>query len=293
MHKPSDTPRTARCDEEASAGGKPSGGWKLHMREGRKVRQADVRKLRIGKPDAHLTTVGGLQSRSTRSSASSSYQELARRFGHLKEPGRGIVYPMGAQDAASARGMSVAGGQRVFDLEMLAADPLFVHLAGAPASPSIDVLYDDLRRFDPPAPRGPRRGARRAGRRSAAAPTVCARCFVDLDKATTVTPLAVHKRGAAEAPTPATTVVRKATTPILARIAQTGTSPSGLACGPVTRGPSGNSTSRTSSSGSIGPALRRASAALITMRIDAGGDCAPLLLQAIDGKGVWFPPRRR
>jgi hypothetical protein len=30
---------------------------------------------------------------------------------------------------------------------MFAADPLFVHLAGG-SVPSIDILYDDLRRFD-------------------------------------------------------------------------------------------------------------------------------------------------
>src|SRR5258706_16279399 len=40
-----------------------------------------------------------------------------------------------------------AGAQRVFDIEWLAADPLFVHLAGG-SVPSVDVLYDDLRRFD-------------------------------------------------------------------------------------------------------------------------------------------------
>ncbi len=45
---------------------------------------------------------------------------------------------------------------RVLDVEMLAADPLFVHLAGGTV-PSIDVLYDDLRRFDHASPRRPGR----------------------------------------------------------------------------------------------------------------------------------------
>jgi protein involved in polysaccharide export with SLBB domain len=35
----------------------------------------------------------------------------------------------------------------VFGLEALAADPVFVHLAGG-VVPSIDTVYRDLRRFD-------------------------------------------------------------------------------------------------------------------------------------------------
>src|SRR5258708_21900243 len=147
MTKPSDTPRTRRV-RRRSAGGKPARGWEL-QREGRKVRRADVRKLHIGEPDARLTTVGGLVSFNAFVREQGLHCELARRFGHLKT-GRGVVYPMGAQ-MQLLLDMSVAGGQRVFDLEMLAADPLFAHLAGG-SVPSIDVLYDDLRRFDPPPP---------------------------------------------------------------------------------------------------------------------------------------------
>jgi hypothetical protein len=60
MTKAIATPRTRKV-RRRSAGGKPSGGWKL-QREGRKVRRANVRNLRIGEPDARLTTVGGLVS---------------------------------------------------------------------------------------------------------------------------------------------------------------------------------------------------------------------------------------
>ena len=107
------------------------------QREGRKVRRADVRKLHIGEPDARLTTVGGLVSFNAFVREQGLHRELARRFGHLKT-GRGVVYPMGAQ-MQLLLDMSVAGGQRVFDQEMLAADPLFVHLAGG-SVPSIDIL---------------------------------------------------------------------------------------------------------------------------------------------------------
>ena len=42
---------------------------------------------------------------------------------------------------------NVAGEARVFGLESLAPDPLFVRLAGG-VVPSIDTVYCDLRRFD-------------------------------------------------------------------------------------------------------------------------------------------------
>src|SRR5258708_2021618 len=214
MTKAIATPRTRKV-RRRSAGGKPSGGWKL-QREGRKVRRADVRNLHIGEPDARLTTVGGLVSFNAYVRELGLHRELARRFGYLKT-GRGVVYPMGSQ-MQLLLDMSVAGGQRVFDLEMLAADPLFAHLAGG-SVPSIDVLYDDLRRFDPPALEAleevlaehgaaPLRGARlRAG-------------FVDLD--TTVTPLFASQEGALPQPNPRYHG-RPSYHPILARIAQTGT----------------------------------------------------------------------
>jgi hypothetical protein len=55
--------------------------------------------------------------------------QRAGRRGNLKT-GAGVVYPMGSQMQLSMDA-SVAGAQRVFDMERLAADPLFVHLAGS------------------------------------------------------------------------------------------------------------------------------------------------------------------
>jgi hypothetical protein len=71
--------------------------------------------------------------------------QLGRLFFRLKS-GPLVVYPMELQlrlliDA------NVAGESRVFGLEALAPDPLFVRLAGG-VVPSIDTVYRDLGRFD-------------------------------------------------------------------------------------------------------------------------------------------------
>ena len=94
MTKTMTTPRTRKV-RRRSAGGKPSRGWEL-QRAGRKIRRADVRKLRIGETDAKLTTVGGLVAFNAFTREQGLPGELRRRFGHLKT-GAGVVYPMGAQ----------------------------------------------------------------------------------------------------------------------------------------------------------------------------------------------------
>jgi hypothetical protein len=66
-------------------------------------------------------------------------------FYRLKK-GRLVVYPMEAQ-LRLLLDANVAGEGRVFGLESLAADPLFVHLAGG-VVPSIDTVYRDMCRFD-------------------------------------------------------------------------------------------------------------------------------------------------
>ena len=276
MTKPTDTPRTRKV-RRRSAGGKPAQGWLL-QRLGRKIRRPDVRHLRIGETDARLTTVGGLVSFNGFAREQGVHRELGRRFGHLKT-GRGVVYPMGAQlqlliDA------SVAGAHRVFDLEMLAADPLFVHLAGG-SVPSVDILYDDLRRFGAHelesleellAQHGaePLRGRR------------FDEVFVDVD--TTVTPLFGEQEGARPGPNPRYHG-RPSYHPILARIAQTGTiigarlRPGDTGLGATDVEDVEQWLDRTRAA--VGPRT------LITTRIDAGGDCAALL-RAIDGRGAWF-----
>lgn len=128
----------------ATLGCKRAEGW-AWQGAGRRVRRAHVKRLCRGPDDPSLSAVGGLVDFNGFLQEERFGAELARRFGHLKR-GRGVVYPMHAQmqlliDAA------VLGAHRVFDLEWLALDPVFVHLAGG-AVPSVDVIYDDLRRFE-------------------------------------------------------------------------------------------------------------------------------------------------
>ena len=276
MTKTTSTPRTRKV-RRRSAGGKPSRGWEL-QRAGRKVRRADVRKLRIGDTDAKLTTVGGLVSFNAFAGEQGLPGELRRRFGRLKT-GAGVVYPMGAQ-MQLLLDMSVAGGQRVFDLEMLAADPLFVHLAGG-SVPSIDILYDDLRRFDAQALEdleelvakhgvAPLRGRRMS------------EVFLDID--TTVTPVFGEQEGARPGPNPRYHG-RPSYHPILARVAQSGT----IVGARLRPGDTGLGELDVEDVEQWLDRTRDAAgkAALITTRMDAGGDCAALL-RSIDSKGAWF-----
>ena len=276
MTKQTDTPRTRKV-RRRSAGGKPARGWEL-QRLRRKVRRADVRKLRVGCPDAKLTTVGGLVSFNAFAREQGLPGELRRRFGHLKT-GERVVYPMGAQ-MQLLLDVSVAGGQRVFDLEMLAADPLFVYLAGG-SVPSIDILYDDLRRFDPQALEDLEELVAQHGvaslrtRRSS-------EVFVDID--TTVTPLFGEQEGARPGPNPRYHG-RPSYHPILARVAQTGT----IVGARLRHGDTGLGELDIEDVEQWIDRTRDAvgKTTLLTVRIDAGGDCASIL-RSIDGRGAWF-----
>ncbi len=245
---------------------------------GRKVRRADVRALRIGAPDAKLTTVGGLVSFNAFAREQGMPGELRRRFGHLKT-GAGVVYPMAAQ-MQLLLDASVAGAQRIFDLEMLAADPLFLHLAGG-SMPSIDVLYDDLRRFDGPALEDLEALVAEHG---TAALREHPYAELELDIDTTVTPLFGEQEGACRGPNPRYHG-RPSYHPILARIAQTGT----ILGARLRPGDTGLGEFDVEDVGQWVDRARAAAGprALITVRIDSGGDCAPIL-RTIDDKGAWF-----
>ncbi len=71
--------------------------------------------------------------------------DLRRLFFRLKA-GAMVIYPMEAQ-LRMLIDASFAGEDRIFGLEALAADRLFVHLAGG-VVPSIDTTYRDRARFD-------------------------------------------------------------------------------------------------------------------------------------------------
>jgi hypothetical protein len=276
MTKTTSTPRTRKV-RRRSAGGKPARGWEL-QRAGRRIRRADVRKLRIGETDSRLTSIGGLVSFNAFVREQGLPVELRRRFGHLKT-GAGVVYPMGAQMQLLVDA-SVAGAQRVFDMEMLAADPLFVHLAGG-SVPSIDVLYDDLRRFDAQALEDLEELLTEQGTALLRGERF-AEVFMDVD--TTVTPLFGEQEGARPGPNPRYHG-RPSYHPILARVAQTGT----IVGARLRPGDTGLGEADVED---IVTSIDRVRAAtgprtVITVRIDAGGDCEPIL-RGIDERGAWF-----
>lgn len=122
-------------------GGKRGDG---HRRQQR-VRRADPTRIHRGRPDASLTGVAGLTSFGVFCREQGVDARLAQLFGRLKSA-RSVVYPMEAQLRLLVDA-NVAGETRVFGLEALAPDPLFVRLAGG-VVPSIDTVYRDLTRFD-------------------------------------------------------------------------------------------------------------------------------------------------
>lgn len=128
-----------------SAGSKRAEGWEWQA-EGRRVRRPAAKAIRMGASDPSLSNCGGLAAFNAFTQEIGLGRMLRERFGPLKT-GRGVVYSMSSQlqlliDAA------VVGANRIFDIEALAGDAVFRHLAGG-AVPSIDTLYDDLRRFQP------------------------------------------------------------------------------------------------------------------------------------------------
>jgi len=234
--------------------------------------------MRRGADDSTLSGVAGLVDFNAFLQREAVDRQLARNFSHLKTGSR-VVYPMPAQmmlliDAA------VAGARRVFDFEWLATDPVFKHLAGG-AVPSIDVIYDDLRRFGPDERElleaivaehglhGVRRGK-------------FERLTVDVD--TTVMPLFGGQEGALRGSNPRYHG-RPSYHPILARIAETDT-----VLGARLR--PGDTSLGATEAEDIEQWLDRVREAagpetVITVRIDSGGDCAELL-SAIDRKGALF-----
>jgi hypothetical protein len=234
--------------------------------------------LARGPDDPSLSGLGGLVDFNAFVQREKLGQRLTRDFGHLKS-GKQVVYPMHTQiqlliDAA------IVGARRVFDFEWLAADPLFEHLAGG-AVPSIDTLYDDLRRFGPDereqleavvADHGLRLLRERRPKR------------VTIDIDTTVTPVFGHQEGALPGSNPRYHG-RPSYHPILARIAETDTVLGArLRTGDTALGEADVEDVEVWLDRARGAAGRDA---VITTRIDAGGDCAALLA-AINGRKCFF-----
>ncbi|XXT40642.1 transposase [Sorangium sp. So ce513] len=208
--------------------------------------------------------------------------ELRRAFGRLKPDSR-VLYPMAAQmrlliDAAAA------GEARVFGLEALANDPLFVHLAGG-VVPSIDTVYRDLGRFDDEALAALDTMLAQHGLAPLA---VAPPPVVHLDVDTTVEPLFGSQEGARPGPNPRYQG-RPSYHPLLVRVAETNT-----VIGARLR-PGDTSFGNADVpyvEGCLDRVRAAAPEAAVYVRIDAAGDCTHLL-RAIADKGAFFLTRPR
>lgn len=234
--------------------------------------------MQRGPDDGALSGVGGLVEFNAFVQREGLGRRLAREFGHLKT-GKQVVYPMHTQiqlllDAA------IVGARRVFDFEWLALDPLFEHLAGG-AVPSVDTLYDDLRRFGPDEVQKleammAEQGLRLLRERRPE------RVTVDVD--TTVTPLFGHQEGAVPGSNPRYHG-RPSHHPILARVAETDT----VVGARLRPGDTALGDADAEDVEQWLDNVREAAGpkAMLTVRIDAGGDCAALL-GAIHDRGAFF-----
>lgn len=121
-------------------GGKRGDG---HKRK-KPVQRPNPQRIRTGRPDPSLTACAGLVMFGVFVRLLGVDHELFEAFGLVKSIA--CVYPMAAQ-LRMLIDMLVVGEHRVFGLESLAADSLFVRLAGG-VVPSLDTVYRDLARFD-------------------------------------------------------------------------------------------------------------------------------------------------
>lgn len=258
------------------AGGQRGDGHK----RSRRVRRPPPRTIHLGSPDPHLTGVAGLASFGVYLADLGVDRELARRFSRLKDPDK-ATYVMGIQ-LRLLIDLFVVGELRVFGLEALAADPLFVLLCGG-VVPSLDTVYRDLRRFDDRA-----LGDLDALLAVHGAALLHGRRWrkVHLDLDTTVEPLfgALAIEGAEPGYNPQYHG-RPSYHPVLGRIAETDT-----VVGAVLR--PGNTTFGGAEVPVIERCIDRVRAAvgpscLVYVRIDSAGDCTEVM-SAIDARKSFF-----
>jgi hypothetical protein len=247
------------------------------QRTGRQLQRPSAERISTGQPDPTLTGVGGLAAFGQFTRRQGVERELERRFGALKS-GHGVVYPMPEQ-VRLLLDLAAAGEDRVFALEALAADRLFVHLAGG-MLPSIDTVYRDLQRFDAPALGSleammAEHGLRAMGRG-------IAHLHVDLD--TTVEPLFGSQQGALPGPNPRYRG-RNSYHPVLGVIAETGTC-IGAELRPGDRS-FGDADVPTVMRWLERLRMHAEPQTLITVRMDAAGDCTELL-ESLNGTSTRF-----
>jgi hypothetical protein len=242
--------------------------------------------MRTGAEDPRVTGMAGLVAFNAFTQELGLGRELGRTFARLK-PGRQVVYPMGAQLQLYIDSV-LAGAARVFGLEQLAADPVFVHLAGG-SVPAVDTVYKDLARFDAPALEDLERiMASQVGPIARASGVVGAQEeFIDVD--TTVTVVFGSQEDANPGPNPRYHG-RPSLHPILARVAKTN-----AILGARLR--PGDTSLGKGDAEDVSQWIRRArealgAATILTVRIDAGGDCAALM-NAVDANGAFFLVKAR
>jgi len=246
-------------------GGKRGDGWKTRFE---RIRRPDPSRIQAGKPDATLTGVAGLASFGVFCREQGVDADLRRLFYRLKD-GRLVVYPMEAQ-LRLLLDANLVGEHRVFGLESLAPDPLFVRLAGG-VVPSIDTVYRDLGRFDEGALRDLEAMMVEQGLTSV---KKLRSDHVHLDVDTTVECVYGTQQGALPGPNPRYHG-RPSYHPILAYCAE-----AGVCVGALLR--PGNTSLGDEDAPMLASWVRRFRARIgehvtVTARIDAGGDCAALL----------------
>lgn len=261
-------------------GGKGARGRQL-QRESVRIRRPDVQRIQVGKVDPKVSGVAGLVAFNGFTQSIGLGRELGERFGHLKRRQR-VVYPMSAQMQLFLDAV-IAGESRVFGLETLAADPVFQHLAGG-AVPSIDTVYTDLARFGAEELEVLEEmvGAQAMPIAQSQGLLGMQEEFIDID--TTVTVVFGEKEHAAPGPNPRYRG-RKSFHPILARVAKT----DALIGARLRPGDTGLGQDDVED---VTQWIERSRAALgaktiLTVRIDAGGDCAAVL-NAIDAQAALF-----
>jgi len=232
---------------------------------------------------AALTSVAGLPMFGAFVRGQGVDVELRSSFGHLKSHFL-VAYPMDAQ-MRLLMDANVAGEARVFGVENLAADPVFVHLAGGTV-PGIDTLYRDLCRFGPTEIEQLERIVARHGLRGLGKLKLKT---VHLNIDTTVEPLFGSQEGALPGSNPHYHG-RPSYHPVLAYITETGTVV-GAALRP----------GDTSFGEAEVPLVERWIARLrqavgaecrIYVRIDAAGDCTEIMT-AIEEAGAYFVTKAR
>ena len=246
--------------------------------QGQRIQRPDPRRLRQGPPDPSLTTVAGLVPLGAFLREEHLDERLGALFDDLKT-GPKVVYGM-ADQMRLLIDMQALGQPRVFGLERLAQDPLFVHLVGG-SVPGLDTLYRDLDRF------GPLDLARLdvlVAEQGLWKHQLRQHSVVHLDIDTTVEPLFGHQEGARPGPNPRYHG-RPSYHPIVCRVAETRTCLGALLRPGNTGLGADDVTYFRVLVGRLKQALRKEQT--LRVRIDAAGDCTDLMA-AIHDEGAHF-----